>query len=195
MTERKTLGQAIDDILAAPVGSDVEEKLKNLALARQRLDGLEESRAVIEARARAYEHATALARQAGEVGRWTPTHERVLEVAQFLAPVWEELEDPLGPNSTTAELEESEAHAVARADELVDEVARLERYLVQAQDQNRLLTQKVEHRDALLASANLGNVEMDLVIFNGQPWAMRKELAVEWRRMVDQFADVEAKAI
>lgn len=190
----KTLAEAIERVVAleesGPPFEGMAAAVAELGKARGRLDGLEESRALIETRSRAYEHATALARQAG-AGHWTATHERILEVAQFLAPVWEELEgedDPLGPMSSVAELEASEAEAVARADALVDQVAELERYLVQAQDRNKLLTEQIQHRDALLESSKASNSEMDLITFNGQPWAMRAELAVEWRRMRDQIS-------
>jgi len=133
----RTLGQAIDrllDILPDAIPPLLSEAARDLKDARARLDGLEESRALTDARTHAYERATVLVeRVAGTNALTKPSLlEKVLEVAQFLSAGWEELEGPdglerdLGPLATREDLAEDEASALARVDELENLLERKE---------------------------------------------------------------------
>lgn len=141
MTAR-TLAQAIDHLVgiagtfdtnAGPVLSPLLAACRDVGEARTRLDGLEEARAMMATRSTAYDEAAKAIRQhvgaTNELGRMNFA-DRTLELARFLCPGLEVIDDPalldLGPVSTREELEASEAGAVAQADDAVDRIAELE---------------------------------------------------------------------
>lgn len=188
----RTLSAIIDSLgsqLLRPDGSPafggtLAGDIQDLLEARTHLDGLEESRALTQARAHAYERAGELLARSSPLLASVPEH--LLALARFLSAGWEDLERPdtvivdhagnvvrviptgdgLGELASFEDLAASEARAVAQADALQE---RLDAIVLTAakraeriEELERILGQtNDERRAAAIARADALEAELE----------------------------------
>lgn len=198
----RTLAQAIERVCAiedgGPPYAGLSDAITELGKARHRLDGLEETRALIDIREKAYERAIELDERSGPGPtnpnlRNTGRAERVLDIARFLAPAWAALEDPLGPTEGLAEAEAAQAGAEALADELRDELTAAEKTILAQRDRLEELVLRDAASEGIVASleAELERLRRAWLTRIFAPTAPDEELAA-FRGLARRLAQAQA---